>query len=294
MSWFSRLIAPLGAALVTACSGSGQAEPARPALWRVSDPDTTVYLFGTVHLLPDGYAWRTAKFDAAAAKADTLVLEIADVNDPAAQAASYKAVALAKGLPPILDRVPAEKRAALAAAIESAGLKTGQLDGLKTWAAALTIGTMTGKGSGASADNGIDKQLGKLFRDSGRPITGLETTPQQLGYFDTLPESAQRQLLLGMVDDAAGAGQDVTAMIAAWGKGDMKKIAVTFDDELKISPELADKLVRQRNVAWAKWIEQRMATPGTVMIAVGAGHFAGSDSVLGLLKADGYKVERLQ
>jgi uncharacterized protein YbaP (TraB family) len=294
MRWFPRLIAPLGALFVTACSGSGQAEVGQPALWRVSDPDTTVYLFGTVHMLPDGYKWRTATFDTAAARADTLVLEIADINDAAAQAATFKSVAVARGLPPILDRVPTDKRLALAGAIEKAGLKTGQLDGLKTWAAALTIGTLTSQGGGASADNGIDKQLGKLFRDSGRTVAGLETTPQQLGYFDTLPEAAQRQLLAGMIDDAATGGKDVNAMIAAWGKGDVKKIAVTFDEELKVSPELAERLIGERNRSWVKWIEQRMGQPGTAMVAVGAGHLAGNDSVLRLLAADGYKIERLQ
>lgn len=290
-----RLFIPLAAAFVSACSGSGQAEVAKPALWRLSDPDTTIYLFGTIHMLPDGYDWRTPRFNAALARAGTLVLEIADVGDANAQASAYKAVATAPGLPPILDRAPADKRAALAAAIDKAGLKPAQLDGLKTWAAALTIGTMTGKGSGASPLNGVDSQLGALFRDAGKPVDGLETTRQQLGYFDSLPESAQRKLLLGMADDATGdGGKQITDMIAAWSKGDVKRIAVTFDEELKLSPELADRLVRQRNAAWAGWIEQRMAKPGTVMVAVGAGHFAGSDSVIAKLKADGYRVERLQ
>jgi hypothetical protein len=53
-------------------------------------------------------------------------------------------------------------------------------------------------------------------------------------------------------------------------------------------------LIRQRNANWSKWIEQRMAQPGAVMIAVGAGHLAGRDSVVEMLKKDGYKVQRLQ
>ena len=120
---------------------------AAPAIWKVSDEDSAVWLFGSIHMLPDGYDWRTPRFNAALARAGTLVLEIADVGDANAQASAYKAVATAPGLPPILDRAPADKRAALAAAIDKAGLKPAQLDGLKTWAAALTIGTMTGKGS---------------------------------------------------------------------------------------------------------------------------------------------------
>ena len=37
-----------------------------------------------------------------------------------------------------------------------------------------------------------------------------------------------------------------------------------------------------------------MAQPGAVMIAVGAGHLAGKDSVIALLKKDGYRVRRVQ
>jgi Uncharacterized protein conserved in bacteria len=37
-----------------------------------------------------------------------------------------------------------------------------------------------------------------------------------------------------------------------------------------------------------------MAEPGTIMVAVGAGHLAGRDSVIALLKRHGYRVRRLQ
>ena len=83
-------------------------------------------------------------------------------------------------------------------------------------------------------------------------------------------------------------------MLDAWAHGDVKGIARTFDRELSDSPALEQDLIRHRNANWSKWIEQRMAEPGTVMVAVGAGHLAGKNSVLELLKRDGYKVRRLQ
>jgi uncharacterized protein YbaP (TraB family) len=37
-----------------------------------------------------------------------------------------------------------------------------------------------------------------------------------------------------------------------------------------------------------------MQRPGTVLVAVGAGHLAGHDSVVEMLKQRGYKVRRVQ
>jgi uncharacterized protein len=83
-------------------------------------------------------------------------------------------------------------------------------------------------------------------------------------------------------------------MLAAWTKGDVAGIARTFDRDLAGSPELEQALIQRRNANWSRWIEQRMAQPGAVMIAVGAGHLAGKDSVIAMLQRQGYRVRRVQ
>jgi uncharacterized protein len=83
-------------------------------------------------------------------------------------------------------------------------------------------------------------------------------------------------------------------MIRAWSHGDVPGIARTFDHDLSHSPALQQSLLHQRNANWSKWIEQRLGQPGTIIVAVGAGHLAGKDSVLAMLKKDGYTVRRVQ
>jgi uncharacterized protein YbaP (TraB family) len=83
-------------------------------------------------------------------------------------------------------------------------------------------------------------------------------------------------------------------MLTAWSRGDVQAIARSFNKDLAESPELSDALIKRRNANWARWIEQRMARPGSLMIAVGAGHLAGSDSVIEMLQKQGYKVHRVQ
>ena len=294
--FFRKALAALAALpLVAGCSPAAPvaAEP-RPALWKVADADTTIYLFGTIHVLPKNYRWRTGAFDAALAKADSLVLEIVVDDEEAQDGKAMQALALAHGLPPLLERVPAAERPALKAMVDESQIPIASLDRMDTWAAALSLASTTMAGLNLSAENGIERQLTASFRAAGKPIAGLETTAQQLGYFDALPEPVQRDFLGAVIKSDGNADAEFARMIAAWSSGDTKAIAATFDDEMKDSPELSAILLERRNARWAAWLKTRLKTPGTVMVAVGAGHLAGPDSVQAMLAKDGIKVTRLQ
>ncbi|UVO53969.1 TraB/GumN family protein [Sphingomonas sp. SUN039] len=282
---------------LAACGGTEAKAPAtaaRPALWKVADADTTIYLFGTIHLLPKGLKWTTPTMAKAMAASQGLVLEVALDKDPAKLGAVMLKLAKSPGLPPILDRVPPEKRAALKAVIDGSGLSLPYLDGLETWAAALGIASATNAKLNLSYADGAETQLTDAFEKMGKPVGGLETAEQQLGYFDTLPEASQRQFLTSIADDTADAGKEFAAMIGAWKAGDVRRIAVTFDDEMKLSPDLADVLLHRRNNNWAGWVSERMKRPGTVFVAVGAGHLAGKGSVEELVAKRGFRVTRVQ
>ena len=266
---------------------------AHPALWEVTDPDTTIYLFGTIHLLPDDLQWRTPKLDDAMASSQELVVEtIVDEKNPTKLMSAMASLGLAKGLPPIMARVPAAQRPALAAAIKKSGVPEMAYNGMKTWMAAFLLLGDQFKALGLSG--GAEKVLKTSFTGEGKTIGELETNVEQLSFFDRLPESAQLALLEGAIEDQKATNTEFSGMLDAWARGDVKGIAQTFDRELSDSPALQQELIKQRNANWSKWIEQRMAEPGTIMIAVGAGHLAGHYSVLELLKRDGYRVRRLQ
>ena len=289
------MIAALGIPLLLGSVPAEARTPkiAHPALWEVTDPDTTIYLFGTIHLLPDDLQWRTPKLDDAMASSQELVVEtIVDEKNPTKLMSAMASLGLAKGLPPIMARVPAAQRPALAAAIKKSGVPEMAYNGMKTWMAAFLLLGDQFKALGLSG--GAEKVLKTSFTGEGKTIGELETNVEQLSFFDRLPESAQLALLEGAIEDQKATNTEFSGMLDAWARGDVKGIAQTFDRELSDSPALQQELIKQRNANWSKWIEQRMAEPGTIMIAVGAGHLAGHYSVLELLKRDGYRVRRLQ
>ena len=57
---------------------------------------------------------------------------------------------------------------------------------------------------------------------------------------------------------------------------------------------VVETLLFQRNRNWATWVRQRLQQPGTVFVAVGAGHLAGPNSVQDALKAQGVETARVQ
>lgn len=297
-SIFRRALAAIGFAglLVAAPAAAKAPQSAHPALWEVSDPDTTIYLFGTIHLLPEHLQWRTAKFDQAVESSNQLIVEtIVDDKDPTKVMSAMASLAFnTPDLPALVDRVPPDKRAALAAAIKNSGYPPRAFDRIETWAAAFILLGNQYRDMNLKGDEGVEAVLRNTFISEGKPIGELETNLQQFGFFDKLSEKAQVALLEGAVDNPKAADAEFSGMLKAWSDGDVKDIARTFDRDLAGSPELANALIHQRNANWSKWIEQRMAQPGKIMIAVGAGHLAGKDSVIARLQKDGFRVRRLQ
>jgi len=286
-----RLLAPLF--LLAAAPAQPQAHP---ALWKVSDADTNIYLFGTIHILPAGTNWMDPAIKQAVGSAQSLTLEAVLDQDPTLVATVLMKLGTAKGLPPLAERVPPAKRAQLVAMVKASGFPPAFLDGMKSWAAAimLTGAALKQIGVDAAASPGVEPQLTALFRSADKPVDGLETAETQLGFFDRLPESAQRAFLVATLDDPAKAKADFAKMLGAWAKGDPAAIEKAFADDPEFTPALRDLLIRQRDRNWADAIAKRLDQPGTVFVAVGAGHLAGPDSVQKMLEEKGLKVVRVQ
>ena len=269
--------------------------PAKPALWMVSDADTTIYLFGTIHLLPKGTQWRTPAFDQAATSASDLVVEtVIDEANPMAAAAEMMKLAVSPNLPPLLERVPADKRAQLAEVAAKTGVPMAVFDKLETWGAAFIMLGVTMRELGLDPNSGVESALKTEFATAKKPIGQLETNAEQFGFFDTLPEAAQREFLESVLDDPAKGKKQYDDMLSVWTRGDVKAMGATFNAEFAKSPDLRENLLRKRNANWNGWLQRRLATPGTTFVAVGAGHLSGDNSVIAMLQKGGYKVKRVQ
>lgn len=263
---------------------------AKPALWKVSDKDTTIWLFGTIHILPAGITWYAGPIAQALEGSDTLVTEIVDPSDPAVQA---RVAQIALSDPPanLREKLPAKERAQYEAAMASLQLPVAAFDANDPWYAAVALSTLPLMKQGFGTMNGAEALL--IAKAGAKPHIGLETAESQLSLFDSLPHDTQVRYLGEVLKDLPKVGVEVRAMVDAWKAGKADDLARLMNED-ESDPLLMKVLLVDRNKAWAKWIEDRLKQPGTVFVAVGAGHLAGKDSVQAQLAVDGIKAKRVR
>lgn len=270
-----------------------EAGVATPALWKVADEDTTIYLFGTVHALPEGIEWYHGPVAKAFNSSDILVTEIK--MSPEAMAMTQQLV-MTKGVLPqgetLRGLLSDEQRAAYEAALAKLELPPAAFDRFEPWYGAMMLTMLPLLKQGYSTDAGVEKVL---ETKAGEELErgALETVEEQLSIFDNLPPETQIEFLMETVDAVDEIKALLDAMVAEWAEGDAADLARLMNEGLT-DPVLADRLLYNRNANWAEWIDTRMDAPGTVFVAVGAGHLAGEQSVQDKLAEIGIETSRVR
>lgn len=285
----------LGAAialLMLAGCGGAKTQDADPALWVVKDADTTIYLFGTVHMMKPGLSWFDDGVRKAFDESDELVLELVAPPEREMQALVAE-LGIDPAGRPLMDQLPAESAAKLRAALPDLGMNPQALDTAEPWLAATMLSALPLRQAGYDEKDGAEAVLTAAAKSAGKRVAGLETARQQLGYFDALSPAVQRALLVDTIDALPTAATTVEKMTTAWAAGDADTLARLMNEDLAGAPELSARLLSDRNRNWAGWISRRMRRPGTVFVAVGAGHLAGGASVQAQLAKRGLKAERV-
>jgi uncharacterized protein YbaP (TraB family) len=271
-------------------------EVAHPALWKVSGPYATIYLFGTIHLLPADVRWFDGAVAQAYARSDVLVTEILEPT-PESLRPILANIALLPVGQSLRAMLTPDERQRLEAALVANHFPVAGLDAYKPWYAAVALATTPMLEMGYDPANGVDNQLGKRAQAQGLPHEALETAEFQLGLFASLPPAVQKAYLMEVVKQLPEAKTELTLIIRAWKSGKAAELAelMNSDDD---NPEMMQMLLFDRNATWAKWIQARLAKPEkpheTVFIAVGAGHLAGPGSVMDQLRKLGIASQRVQ
>lgn len=263
-----------------------------PALWVVKDADTTIYLFGTFHALDGKTDWFNDEVKAAFDRSDKVYLEIVK-PDPAAMQQLVPKYALATDGKALTARLSEKGKADFAASLASFGMPASALDPFKPFFAAMTLSALGAQKLGKTGEQGAEAIITAAAAKASKPVDQLETAEFQLSLFDALPEAEQ----IRMLEYTAATMKDMPAlfdrMTRLWNDGDAEGFANLMNELQTQSPLLHELLLLKRNATWAKWIGDRLKQPGTVFVAVGAGHLAGKDSVQDYLAKQGITTSRV-
>jgi uncharacterized protein YbaP (TraB family) len=263
-----------------------------PALWVIKDEDTTIYLFGTIHILQPGLTWFDEAVKDSFDASDELVVEMIK-PDPAVMAKIVGELAIDKTGISLRDKLSPEDRADYEATLTRLEVPVGAFDPLDPWFASVNLSLIPLMRNGYDADQGVEDELLAHAKARAIKITGLETPEQQLGFFDNLPEEVQIRFLNFTVDTVDEAAEGMEQMVAEWANANIDALGELMNAGLE-DKILYETLLVNRNADWAEWVDQRMQQPGTVFLAVGAGHLAGDSSLQALLAKKGLVAERIE
>jgi uncharacterized protein len=273
--------------------GSLSAQAASP-VWAIRGAHNTVYLAGSIHLLPGADAALPPAFARAYADSASLVMEI-DLGklDPSE---TLGTLLQHGGLPAgtsLREVVGAPRYARASAAAAALDLPAASMDQEAPWMVALQLSELEYAHLGFDPEQGVEQQLLRRALADHKTTAGLESLADEMGVFEALTPAAQLRFLDMVLDDLNDTGSETRTVLAAWRRGDAARLATLLADEYRSFPALYDALVMDRNRHWLPEIERLLQGDENCLVVVGALHLVGKGGLLELLRRDGVTPQQL-
>lgn len=267
-----------------------------PALFVIRDADSTLYLFGTIHIRRPGDPWGGPEAQTALASAEEVWTEILiDDSTNAETMAAVSRLGLAPAGRPLRTLLNDEQNAQLDALCQRLGINRGMLEPLQPWLAAVTLDIMPMVQAGYDPAAGVDRAIDAASDAAGRRMRAFETAEEQMGFLAGLSPEVQIDMLAETIAEAEKGSEQIDELSAAWERGDLAALERLNVEEMRADyPDVYQALLVQRNHNWVPMIEQELAGSGVDFVAVGAAHLVGPDGLVALLRARGYTVERVR
>jgi uncharacterized protein YbaP (TraB family) len=268
-------------------------EPAKGLLFEIKSNNNTLYLFGSIHLAKANFYPLSPQLEQAYAQANIVAVE-ADVTDVEA---SQNAMPLMTYASPdkLQNHLSPPTWQSLQAIL---GPAAEQLQGFKPAVATmgLTLGAFTQQGYDPAY--GIDLHFIHRAKADKKKLVELESIAFQAGVLGGLTDEEGDAMLKQSLDALRNgeALRDAEVMIVLWKSGDAAGLASLFTEAANKdagTKKLMKLLLDDRNVAMAQKIHRMLVEDEKVFVVVGAGHLAGSNSIIDLLQKQGVQVRQL-
>jgi len=295
---FERVTAFLLLATALPVLGAGQfaatSQKPKHSLWKIEEKGNTVYLLGSVHFLRETNYPLAEVINSAFEKSKIVAFETDMKN---LESPEIQQKILAKAMLPadqsLKDLVSAETYSSLSKHLSEAGMPGMIFDRLKPGLAALTLAVLELQKLGYDPEYGIDRHFQKRAEKAGKEFVALETVEFQVDLVTSFEKVEAEDLLKTTLKDLKRGQTIFGELTGAWEKGDFDKLEALLNESMREVPGLFKRMVTDRNKAWVPKIEELIRGKQPAIVIVGAGHLAGKDSVVDLLRTKGYKLEHL-
>ncbi|MDM5074923.1 TraB/GumN family protein [Aeromonas media] len=265
---------------------------ADPAFYRISKGNEQHWLLGSIHAgkpslypLPDPVerAWQ---------QSHALVMEVDMTHISQAQWQEMGAITRLVDGKTLKDHLPIDLYRRTLIAAGQNGLNESMLAPLRPWFAAITLTQAALERTGYRGEFGVDQHFAKRANDGGKPIIGLETLLEQLGYLASVGDN-QTLMLESTLDELPDLEKGFAEVMKAWQDGDQATLINLLKEEMappKLQAWLEQTLLAERN---RNWVKRWPGLPNESFIVVGALHLYGEQGLLALLEQQGWRITPL-
>lgn len=265
---------------------------ADPAFYRISKGNEQHWLLGSIHAgkpslypLPDPVerAWQQSR---------ALVMEVDMTHISQAQWQEMGAITRLVDGKTLKDHLPIDLYRRTLIAAGQNGLTESMLAPLRPWFAAITLTQAALERTGYRGEFGVDQHFARRANDGGKPIVGLETLLEQLGYLASVGDN-QTLMLESTLDELPELKTGFDGVMKAWQEGDQATLINLLKEEMappKLQAWLEQTLLAERN---RNWVKKWPGLPNESFIVVGALHLYGEQGLLALLEQQGWRITPL-
>lgn len=262
-------------------------EFANSMLWSVvlpKAPADTSYLFGTIHVISAKDFIIKDKVWDAMSKSKVLVMEL-NMTDYNAKEDLEKGMRLPDGI--TLDKIIKKKKYDILNSylMEGSGENLDDYNHTKPFFVTSALLDFYVEGTPAS----YESNLTQMAVGNKMEIHGLETVKSQIAIIDSIPYKEQATELLKMVEDDQSMRKEFNSIVQTYKAEDLNKLDSLL--ALSMPSERTRKLlIDNRNLMWTLKIIPDIRQQ-SCFIAVGAGHLAGKNGLITMLRQAGFNVE---
>lgn len=270
---------------------------AQSSVWKVSKGGDHIFIAGTVHILPPSEFPLPVEFDKAYKQSDSIVLEtkLPDASDTAFQMKMMQQMAYGNGQT-ISDFISAKTQQKLSQHISALGVDLAMFEHFKPGFLVTMLALLEAQKAQLSGE-GVDIFYSKQAKADKKNIAYLESADFQVNMIANMGIGNEDRFIKSNLEQMKDFKTMFLALLKAWRAGDETQLNKLAIEPMLDDPKTIKTLLTDRNKNWLPHIERMFAGNGKSsdkeFVLVGVAHLAGDKSVLALLKAKGYRVEKL-